>query len=411
MAMPGAALRCLRWDSEGDRRLAGLTDADWPDLFALVERGAGLSLLARRLRRARLQPPAPFAARLRAHGMAVAARTLQARSLVAEAIAATGRPMLLLKGIDLADRLYGNLGHRQMGDVDFLVKDEDAMAYHASLVTLGFNAAAVPDAAMRSADWQHHLIYTTPNPSQLPLELHWRLAGDRHGALIDIAGIWSRSLAHDALPPGARMMAPEDLFLYLCLHLQHHLFEAPLTSLWDIAELLDHPALPLDWRIIDTRAEAWALTDTVRLTLHLVTQTLGVPTQHLLDGAADPATTALLPEGLASLGLYSGSATIVGARLGQALAGESGWRVRCGTLLRGLVPPRLEVRTRYGRPDQGFWGDLRSYVVRFRAISRGKSAVLLSWMINKDGIRRSMTRTNRLRVHLDRQRRFPREPK
>jgi hypothetical protein len=399
-----ALLGCLRWDAAGDSRLAALTQEEWPGLLAEAERDVGLSLLARRLRRASLRPPAPVASRLRAHGMAVAARTMQARALIGEAIAATGRPMLLLKGIDLADRLYANPGHRQMGDVDFLVKDEDAMACHAWLIARGFTASAVPDDAMRAIEWQHHLIYAPPGGSGLPFELHWRLAGGRLDSAIDMDGIWSRGLPHSALPDGARVMAPEDLFLHLCLHLQHHVFEVPLTSLWDIAELADCPALPLDWRIIRERAAAWGLYETVTATLHLVEQMLGAPMARHWDSIPDPALAALLPETAASLGSFPAIMPIAGARLGQALASGAGWQVRGAALLRGLVPPRLEVRARYGRPDQGLWGDLRCYAIRLRTIWRSKLAVLLSWASGKDDLRHSIDRINRLRDRFDRQR-------
>ena len=394
----------LRWDEAGRERLAALSGAEWSDLLVAVERSAGVPLLARRIRRAGINPPAAIAARLRGHTFAVAGKTLQARGVLAEALAATGRPMLLLKGIDLGDRLYGNAGHRQMGDVDFLVHGEDAMAYHAHLVDRGFTASGIPDAGMRAAEWHHHVIYAPPGPGQLPFELHWRLADGALGNAIDMAEIWSRSLPHPTLPQGARVMAAEDLFVYLCLHLQQHLFEVPATSLWDIAELLDCPALPLDWPVIWARAHAWGLTEGVQATLNLVTRLLGVPTQDFSNDAPDPTLLALLPQGPASLGQYPAFMTVADARLGKALAGGLGWRTRLDALWNGLLPPRLEVRTRYGRPDQSNWADLRSYARRLVAISRGKLPLLFAWASDRGGTRRSIDRINRLRRHLDQRR-------
>jgi len=201
-----ADLRCLRWDAEGDRRLAALTADDWNRLAVALDGGAGLSLLARRLRRAGVEPPAAIAGRLRAHAMALAARTLQAQAQLATMIAATGRPALLLKGVDLADRLYGNLGHRAMGDIDFLVQPDDALAYHAQLLAAGFEASAAPDAAMRAVSWQHHTLYAPPaGPMRLPFELHWRLEGGEHGDRIDLSAMWDRSLPH-----GSAVRAPQE---------------------------------------------------------------------------------------------------------------------------------------------------------------------------------------------------------
>ena len=404
MSSAETALGFLRWDGASRERLGSLSDGEWSDLVVRVERSAGIPLLARHLRRTGITPPPAIAAPLRGHTFAVAGKTLQARSVLAEALVATRRPMLLLKGIDLGDRLYGNFGHRQMGDVDFLVHGEDAMAYHAHLVDRGFTASGVPDVEMRAAEWNHHVIYAPPGPGQLPFELHWRVADGPLGNAIDLAGIWSRSLPHPTLPPGARVMAAEDLFVYLCLHLQQHLFEVPATSLWDIAELLDCPALPLDWPVIWARAHAWGLTEGVQATLNLVTRLLGIPTRHLSDDIPDPALLALLPQGPASLGQYPAYMTFAGARLGEALAGGIGWRMRLASVWNGLLPPRHEVRTRYGRPGQSRWADLGSYTRRIAAISRGKTRLLLSWATDKGGTRRSIDRINRLRHYLDQRR-------
>jgi len=293
-----ADLRCLRWDIEGDRLLAALTPGAWDRLAAALDERSGLSLLARRLRRSGIKPPPSIAQRLRAHGMALAARTLQAQAQLAAAIAATGRPALLLKGADIADRLYGNLAHRPMGDIDFLVHADNVLAYHTHLLAAGFSASGAPDAEIQAASWQHHLFYAAPGGGmRLPFELHWRLSKGKHGEAIDLSGIWDRSLPHARFGTDARIMAPEDLFLYLCLHLRHHLFETPLTNIWDIAELIESEAIRLDWPVAWDRAREWQLEETVRITLYLVTTTLGVPTAHLSDWTPDPALARLLPNG------------------------------------------------------------------------------------------------------------------
>lgn len=395
-----AGFGCLRWDTEGDRQLAALTPDGWCALMTALDVGAGLPLLARRLRRSSIRPPEPVAGRLRAHGLALAARTLQAQTQLAAAIAAAGRPALLLKGVDLADRLYGNLAHRAMGDVDFLVHNDDAPAYHAVLLAAGFEADGEPDAAMRAIPWQHHNLYTSTRPNQLPFELHWRLSGGAAGDVIDLPGIWNRSLPHVRLGADARVMGKEDLFLYLCLHLRHHLFEVPLTSLWDIAELIDCPSLPLDWAIIWDRAQAWHLEDAVQTTLFLVTQTLGAPTIHLSNWKPSPTLAQLLPDGPTTLGMFSPTLGFANRWLGQALATDISWQARGKALLRGLVPPRLMVRRQFGRPDQGALGDIVSYARRLRAIWRERARAALSWRKMAGAERSRLSRLVRLRRHL-----------
>lgn len=397
------ALRCLRWDSEGDRRLRAMWPSSWPMLIATLEERAGLPLLARRLRRARLTPPPEIAATLRANSFAIAVRNLQSGMTLDRVISAAGRPALLLKGIDLADRLYGNPGHRSMGDVDFLVAEADAMAYHTHLLGEGFIARQSPDALTRSVDWQRHVYYDAPpNPAQLPFELHWLLADGKDGAIIDMAGIWHRSQPHATFGELARVMAPDDLFLYLCLHLRSHAFETPMTNLWDIAELLENSALSLDWNVIWQRAGEWRLTKAVRIALYMVSDTLGVSTRHLCDWTPDGPLQTLLPDGLALLGRHSTAMPVAGARLGLLLSSTSTWKMRAQALARGVLPTRVEIRLRYGHADQGILGDLRSYGTRLRAIGRGKAGVIASWSRGKGDLRKTVDRITRLRAYLNR---------
>lgn len=397
-----ARLRCLRWDAEGDRRLAAMSPACWTMLAATLEERAGLSLLARRVQRAGIKPPADVAQKLRANGLVLAVRNLQSRIALADTIKATNSPALLLKGVDLADRLYGNPAHRPMGDVDFLVHGQDAMAYHHHLLAKGFSARNAPDAATRSASWQRHVYYVAPpGGAALPFELHWRLANEKGSRFVDLAGIWARSLPHAEFGPLARVMSPEDLFVYLCLHLKDHVFEGPLTNLWDIAEMLECPRLPLDWDILWQRAREWRLVETVRITLHMVTRTLGVPTRHLSEWSPDASLETLFPDGLLLLGQHSDSMSHAGARLGQVLSSKTRWRDRLTALAQGLVPSRLEIRLRYGRVDQNAWDDIRSYLRRWRSIGVMKAGVLSSWLRRDSDMRPRIDRITRLKAHLD----------
>jgi hypothetical protein len=309
---------------------------------------------------------------------------------------------MLLKGIDLAERLYRNPGHRPMGDVDFLVRDDDAMAYHDYLVGHGFRARHAPDATTRSVEWHRHVYYSPPpDPAQLPFELHWLLANGTAGRAIDMEGIWARSLPHSEQGELARVMAGDDLLLYLCLHLRNHAFEAPLTNLWDIAELVECDALKLDWETIWVRASEWGLTESVRIALYLVSKTLGSETRHISDWVPDADLERVLPDGLALLGRHSTDMPIAGARLGTLLSDHSGWRRRWQALARGLIPSRLEVRLRYGHPDQGLFGDLQSYWRRLHTIGGERLAATLSWATGKRDLRGRINRIARLRAHLE----------
>lgn len=392
------ALQCLRWDAAGEARLRTLTAAQWDELWTLVVAGSGQHLLARRLQRSGIEPPAAIAAALREQAIGIAGRTLQARALLARAIAATGRPALLLKGVDLAERLYGSLGSRPMGDIDVLVRPADAMAYHACLLDQGFTTKAEPSAEMMAGP-EHHLLYFSDVPGTMPVELHWRLGQDRFDRAVDHGSIWARAVPV-SLAEGACAMAAEDLFLYLCLHLKHHTFETPLTQLWDLAEMLESPAFVLDWEVVWSRAREWNVAEAVRIALHLLTRTLGVPTRHLSDWQPDPILAGQLPDLLPRLGTYPQSAA-ARDRFATVLSSNSPWHDRLRALRGGLFPKRIEVRANYGRPGDGRWRDLGSYARRWLHLLRVKAGTIRR--LNEDGgdLRGQIDRQNALDRHLD----------
>jgi putative nucleotidyltransferase-like protein len=395
-----ALLGCLRWDDAGTERLRALTAEDWNALWQLIRAGAGHHLLARRLQRATIRPPDAIEGALRKRAIVVAQRNLAGRAALAAAIRATGRPALLLKGVDLAERLYGDLGQRPMLDIDFLVRTDDIAAYDSHLRGLGFDPSPPPQPALINSDRHHHTHYRSSTATDLPLELHWRLVNDERYRSIDVEGIWARSLPLPAVAPDARIMAPEDLFLYLCLHLKQHTFDTPLTQIWDLAEMLHSPGLPLDWAIVWQRAHDWHLTRTVKVALHLVSTTLGVPTGTISDWTPEPGLAALLPDVLSHLGRYPHADEITGPRMPLFLSSTSTWSERYRALRASALPPRSEIRALYGRPDDPLWRDCLSYLRGWRQLLVVRRKGLRGWLVGSADVRRHIDRLSALRRHL-----------
>jgi hypothetical protein len=390
----------LRWDRAGDQRLRSLDAGEWDALWSLVRAGAGQHLLARRLRMAGLEAPPEVAERLRRHAMAVARRGLASRAIVLSALRATGRPMLLLKGVDLAERLYGNLGVRPMIDIDFLVHERDIGVFDAHFRADGYTPTPTPYEALIRSPRHHHAHYRHPGRQSLPLELHWRLANDARYGAIDVAGIWARAQPHGALP-GAMVMAPDDLFLYLCLHLKQHGFDTPLTQIWDLAEMLNAPALALDWPTIWRRAADWHLTRTVQIALFLVRDALGVPTAGVSDWTPDAELARHLPDVLAQLGRHPVADQVTGPRVPVLLSSRSSWRQRLRALRDGALPSREEIRALHGRPGDGLWRDCLSYLRGWRHLVRRRGRAVSTALAGTPAVRAHIERVSALRRHLD----------
>ena len=394
-------LCCLRWDGTGEERMRRLGVDDWSRLWTLVRAGAGQPLLARRLAATGVRPPPDIAAALRADIMRLAGRNLAGGHTLAEAIRATGRPALLLKGVDLGSRLYGNIGLRRMGDIDFLVRTGDVAAYDAHLLAQGYVATPRPSAALFASDSHHNAQYRHSVPGKLPLELHWRLANDSWARFVDEDAIWARAIALPQFAPEAHVMAPEDLVLYLCLHLKHHTFDTALTQIWDLAEIVQSPAFVVDWPLVHARAQEWRLTQALGIGLHMVTDVLGVPTRHVCDWTPDAELVRLLPDILPNLGRYPRVENVTSWRLSFFLSSQSSGRERWGALRAGLLPPRAEIRARYGRPQDRIWNDAASYLRRWRYLAGTWGGVVRQWLAGTPTVTRHIERTAALRRRLD----------
>ncbi len=148
-----------------------------------------------------------------------------------------GVPALVLKGLPLAARLYGNGAARGVGDIDLLIDPLHLERAHAVLLRWGFSPLfrigpaelrpMVKDALYRAADGTI-------------LELHWRLSTNRHVLPWHFADLWQ---ARDMVPVFTitlPALPPLHLTVYLAVHGLHHGWER-LRWLADIAlRLNDH---------------------------------------------------------------------------------------------------------------------------------------------------------------------------
>ena len=153
-----------------------------------------------------------------------------------QASAAAGLDLLVLKGAALAETLYPHPGLRPFGDIDILVRPEDAPRAKLLLERLGYTVApAVWGALLRGADTQANFFQHTGR-GIVVVELHTGLLNNaffRGHVVLDTNGLWSRACPARLADTAALVLGPEDQLLHLCLHLAGHYFFAP-QSLRDI---------------------------------------------------------------------------------------------------------------------------------------------------------------------------------
>ena len=124
------------------RQLVGGAGLDWQRFVELAVEHEVLPLVARRLSApplAELVPPFMLAQARRAR-LQTLARNLSLHAeleRIADTLHASGVPAVPLKGTSLAQRLFGSLDARRVGDIDVLVPEARLLQARAALRDLG----------------------------------------------------------------------------------------------------------------------------------------------------------------------------------------------------------------------------------------------------------------------------------
>ena len=166
-----------------------------------------------------------------------------------EAGADAGLDLIVLKGAALAERVYPRPSLRPFGDIDVLVRREDAASAHALLSTLGYAADPAAWADLQAGHTCQLSFFRHTPQAPVVVELHTDLLNNvlLHQIQTDLPGLWQRSVWTILAGRKARVLGPEDQILHLCLHLAGHYFAAP-QSLTDIMQVCR--AEPPDWDLL-----------------------------------------------------------------------------------------------------------------------------------------------------------------
>lgn len=284
----------------------------------------------------------------------------------ASALAADGRPPVVLRGCALADTVYDAPAARHSHGIDLLVEDAGVGRCAEQLPRLGFSPAnhlvgGRKAAAIRS--WNH--------ACGLPLELHTQLFDVPYYEL-PMGDLWSRSRPLPSFAPVAGALAPEDALLHVCGHAAHSATRNALRWVCD-AWLLIARERALDWPLFLDTAKAAQLALPLSLIMRYLAEELDAPVPAgvctTLDGLADDVDDVGHEVGV--LGALTGAH----ARMRRVIVTAPGWSARCALLRCLLAPSPACVRALGHGP--GRWRLVRYYLARpfeyaLRAWSRHK---------------------------------------
>ena len=186
-------------------------------------------------------------------------------------------PVILLKGVALAEQVYGNIGLRPMYDIDILIKKEDTERAAKLLAELHCS----PD--LRSEEGKSYHNRYLNQDSTIGIEVHWDIENTPNPFTINIDEIWKRAQSADIPGIQALILSPEDLILYLCLHTAYHhkfiQYLITLKQLCDISESILYYNHHLNWSKFTALAQRHGLSKPVYCTLYIIENLLktGIP--------------------------------------------------------------------------------------------------------------------------------------
>jgi hypothetical protein len=330
-------------------------ECDWTRILEQSEQHGLTPLLHRRVRevQALLNIPHSVQEVLTGSASRVAARTLLlAEELVAllRAFASTGVRCAPLRGLALAEQLYGDITARPMGDIDLLVHPSDVMKAADVLRSLGFSEFEHRPGFART--FSYTLVFLKDRHGWVIVEPHWTIAYPPFANQIDMTAVWDQCVRTRVLGIDTWRLAAADLFLHLCWHVIHHGNRAPLLWWYELDRVLRMQTGGLDWSHV------------VDVARSIQPMSVGDVLRGLRECFHSPVPAGVVPRLTERLKRPKLSCRIAGASRGYAreelgqLFALSGVLAKCRYALGLLFPSPTFMRLRYkisGRWQLGFW--------------------------------------------------------
>jgi hypothetical protein len=182
------------------------------------------------------------------------------------------------KGPVLTLKEYGNLALREFYDMDLLLHRDQIQKAAKILLENGYNSQQTLDEQFLNT--QLGCEFQSPD-GKVRFELHWSFIQKWLTYHVDMDAIWRRAQRWQLAGQPMRILANEDLLLYLCAHGVKHHWER-LFWVADIAEIIR--AEQIDWSALMEEARARGNWRVLALGLYLAKQMLDAPLpEHVWD--------------------------------------------------------------------------------------------------------------------------------
>ena len=269
--------------------------------------------------------------------------------VVLKSLADNQLPVIALKGLSLAQSVYGDIALRPMNDVDLLVKEQDLVRAGRILLALGYRQEFP---AWESAVKIYHHLPPFTAKSGAKLELHWNIVTPDSPIQVDLDGLWERARFIKVDHAEVRALSLEDSLLHLCIHACFHLRTGlDLIPICDIAGLIRASGDKVDWPQVIERAAEWGSQKCVYLMLLLARELLGAapPDKYLSDMQPADYRPQYFDEALEQIFDKNASGQLIIKRIGKLskITKIKGFKGQAWAFWKGAFPPRLALARAY----------------------------------------------------------------
>ena len=392
-------ITCLRHNPPDTQRafLKGLSAAEWRDTCACAKNHALTPNLFHALKpfESDLFIAEKIWAKLRGDYFKSAARNVRFYKKLEEILLALNQENIsvaLLKGIHLAEYVYGNLALRGMADIDILVKEQDLTQADVLLQASGAQPLTLGN-RQQKGDSGKHFSYVF-DADGIHVELHWKPIS---GNFAEMDTLWSRMVTAQAGAVKALVLSPEDLLTHLCLHSAEHLHELRLRMVYDLATILSRYGDAFNWSRTMKVIKEWEAETACYAFLSLTRDFFGthVPEEVLLELKSSAADDEIL-SWIATLFKRKNERRY--SRLptpGVSLWWETkGIRAKAGILFRRLVPSAGKLSAMYGVPTHA-WRLCFYYPRYLRDLTRGRIKVLFGLVAGNQKTKKDVRQVRR----------------
>lgn len=182
-----------------------------------------------------------------------------------------------LKGVALAQSLFGDVGARVCSDIDILVPAEEAVPARRIIIANGYSSRFTEKFFVRHqlrAAAECPLLRETEVLSYF-VELHWTLLHGSSKNSRAMENLWAESRPLDFFGAKGYSLTPEWQFLYLSFHAAYHKWSS-LKWLADIDQLCR--SATVDWDRVQEKAVSFDLDTFAGPTLAACSTLFGTPT-------------------------------------------------------------------------------------------------------------------------------------